>query len=105
MTDLRRTEIARSTSSERTELRRCIFADASAIRMIDSMWRTAMLTPPEADSRRSSAYTPLIFSSSIDCSAGRDICRAYMMYFRRSVWSIGELTALPAASSSPALST
>ena len=78
-------------------------ADASAMRMIDSMCRTAMLTPPLADSRRSSAYTPLIFSSSIDCSAGRTFCRAYIMYLRSSSWSMGPAVALCVAVPSASL--
>ena len=53
-TDRRRTEIARFTSSSFTWSRRCMRADASLMRMMDSMWRTATATPPEADSLRSS---------------------------------------------------
>lgn len=49
------TWMARSMSSERTYSRRCILALASAMRIIDSRWRTVMgYEPVESDSRRSS---------------------------------------------------
>ena len=78
------TWIARSMSSLRTYSRRCILALASAMRIIDSRWRTVIgYEPVESDSRRSSEYRREIFSWSIICSAGLTRSRAYWMYLRR----------------------
>mmetsp|Transcript_51737 Transcript_51737/g.172663 ORF Transcript_51737/g.172663 Transcript_51737/m.172663 type:complete len:270 (-) Transcript_51737:1239-2048(-) len=93
MTERSSTEMARLTSSLLTALRRCMRADASAIRMMDSMCRTAIVSPPPAASRRSSVYTCVILPWSMSCSTGRTFWRAYMMYLRSSVWSMASLAA------------
>lgn len=63
-TDTYSTLIAMSTSSSRTWSLRCMRAEASAIRMMLSMWRTAMGTPPvTAEAPRSSAYSVAIWST------------------------------------------